>query len=539
MTRPLNILLLEDSPIDAELIEACLAEGNFDFKLIRVDTEKDFQDKIESNNFDLILADYSLPSFDGLSALKVVRATNPDLPFIFVSGAIGEELAIETLKSGATDYVLKQRLQRLVPAVERALREAREIKERKRIEAERDELLQREQQARTEAESANRAKDEFLAVLSHELRTPLTAILGWSRMLRSKTMDEKSMGYALEVIERNARIQTQLIEDILDISRIITGKLELEMNIIDLHSIIDAAIDIVKPLADAKHIQVIPQLDAPIGLVKGDPSRLQQVIWNLLSNAIKFTPRGGLVKLSLDQVNSHVQIQVIDTGQGIEKEFLPFVFDRFKQANSSSKRKHGGLGLGLAIVRHLVEMHNGSVHAESEGLDKGAVFTIKLPLAETRANLKDKQGDGKDFEASKESLIDEITRLDNLRVLIVEDDKDTRDFLIHALERAGAIVNAASSVEEALTAIAEFKPDVLVSDIEMPEKDGYDLIRNVRERELKKENRLPAAALTAYARSEDRMKALRAGFQTHIPKPVNVAELTAVIANLAITRIRN
>jgi signal transduction histidine kinase/ActR/RegA family two-component response regulator len=533
--KPLQIVLLEDSPIDAELITEYLVEGGLKFDLERVDTKDDFLSKIGNDCLDLILADYSLPSFDGLSALKLAQSICPITPFIFVSGAIGEELAIETLKSGATDYVLKQRLQRLVPAVNRALHEAKEYAEKKRIEAERDELLKREKDARAEAEAANRAKDEFLATLSHELRTPLTAILGWSRLLRSRTMDESSINHALEVIERNAKMQSQLIEEILDISRIITGKLQLEMRAMDIAPVIEASIDIVRPTAESKSIEIVSSIESLSVPINGDPERLQQVIWNLLSNAIKFTPKDGCVAVTLRHVDAHIEIEVKDTGHGIEADFLPYVFDRFRQANSTSKRKYGGLGLGLAIVKHLVEMHGGTVHVNSDGIGKGATFKIRFPVAEVQYKGKELK-DNRRGDVYEEPWSKELGSLNGTKVLLVEDDKDTREFLIHMLEQCGGEIRAASSVAEAIKAIEEFKPDVLVSDIEMPEEDGYDLIRRVRELEGKTGARLPAAALTAYARSEDRMRALRAGFQTHIPKPVNIAELTTVIANLALTK---
>ena len=386
-----------------------------------------------------------------------------------------------------------------------------------------------------EAEDANRTKDEFLATLSHELRTPLTSILGWARMLSSAQLSEADTKRALETIERNAKAQSQLIEDILDMSRVITGKLRLEVQPVNLASVIESALNAVLPAADAKGIRLQRLLDTGASMVSGDPARLQQIIWNLLSNAIKFTPKDGRVQVKLERVNSHVEITVTDNGQGISPDILPYIFERFRQADSSTTRAHGGLGLGLAIVRHLVEMHGGTVRAESRGEGQGATFTINLPLVVVRAFDVRRASDAERVHptASADVPFDCPSELDGLRLLVVDDEADTRTLLKAVLENCGASVITVASAGEALAALKETRPDVLISDLGMPEEDGYTLIKKVRALSAEDGGHTPSAALTAYARVEDRMKVLRAGFQIHIPKPVEPAELITVVANLA------
>jgi signal transduction histidine kinase/CheY-like chemotaxis protein len=410
---------------------------------------------------------------------------------------------------------------------------AKEVRQRQRAEEERAQLLVQEQKARAEAERLNQLKDEFLSTVSHELRTPLNAILGWSQILRSNRVDEATMNRALETIERNARSQAELINDLLDISRIIIGKIRLNVQMVELLPVIEAAIDTVRPAADAKNIRLQSVLDPAAGPVLGDSERLQQIVWNLLSNAIKFTPKRGRVQVCLQRINSHIEIIVTDTGQGISAEFLPYVFDRFRQADSSITRSFGGLGLGLAIVRQLVELHGGTVHAESPGEGQGATFTVKLPLmaigpkAIEPERVHPAAGGSVPFDCSP--------GLDGLRILIVDDDADIRALLIYTLEVCGAEVMAAASADEAISALTASSPpmDILISDIGMPDEDGYALLRRVRALEPENGGRIPAIALTAYARTQDRRAALLAGFQSHVAKPVEPAELIAVIANLA------
>ena len=395
----------------------------------------------------------------------------------------------------------------------------------------RDELLTSEHTAREEAETANRSKDEFLATVSHELRTPLNAILGWAHMLRANKLDQTTQTRALETIERNAKSQAQLIEDILDVSRIVTGKLRLDVRPVELAAVVEAAIDAVRPAADAKGITLETILDPRAGPVSGDPNRLQQIVWNLASNAVKFTGKGGRVQVQLQRVNSYIEIVVSDTGQGISTEFLPYVFERFRQADATSTRRHGGLGLGLAIVRHLVEMHGGTVLASSPGEGMGATFTVKLPLIVARADRRDLE---RAHPAPGPSIsMEPSPRLDGVNVMIVDDEPDTREMLRIMIGQLGADVRACASSEEALILLMEWNPDVIVSDIEMPDEDGYELIRKVRRSEATSGRRkVPAVALTAYGRIEDRLRALSAGYQMHIAKPAEPAELAVVIASL-------
>ncbi len=648
----LRFLLLEDSPLDAELAQAMLTEGGINCELIRVETGADFLTALKTETFDLILADYALPSFDGISALEIARNHCPEVPFIFVSAALGEELAIEALKNGATDYVWKQRLRRLVPSVERALRSAKErrkrqqaeeslqkseakyrrivdtsyegiwmidsdsrtefvnqrmlqmlgytaeemlgssmfdfmdqadgiaaqenlewlkregsdlkegrfcckdgsyiwtlisaraifgeqneflgaiamltdITDRKKTAEERDRLLQLEKLARAEAEAANRIKDEFLAVLSHELRSPLNPILGWAKLLQSRKFDETALKKALETIERNAKLQAQLIEDLLDVSRILQGKLNLNMMPVNLASTIEAAMETVHLAAEAKTIQIKMMLDPTVGKVLGDSARLQQVLWNLLSNAVKFTPTGGQVNVRLECIDAQAQITVSDTGKGIHPDFLPHVFDYFRQSDSTTTRKFGGLGLGLAIARHLVEMHGGTIWAESLGEEQGAILTIRLPLIKDGATIED------NTNTNPSTAVPVSSPLMGIQVLIVDDNDDTRDFFSFVLEHFGAIVTTAASANEALKALAKSKPDILLSDIGMPEINGYMLIQQVRALEAEAgEKQLPAIALTAYAGEINQQQALKAGFQQHIVKPVAPEDLLLAISNL-------
>jgi PAS domain S-box-containing protein len=388
-----------------------------------------------------------------------------------------------------------------------------------------------------EAQEANRLKDEFLAVLSHELRSPINAIVGWSQMLRTRKLNEATIDRALETIERNAKLQTQLIEDLLDISRIIQGKLDLNIHPLNLTSVIEAAINTVRPAAEAKGIQLQSPVTSAAELISGDANRLQQVVWNLLSNAIKFTPQGGRVEIRLDRTNSHIQIQVTDTGKGISPSFLPYVFDRFRQADSSITRSHGGLGLGLSIVRQLVELHGGTVQAESPGEGQGATFTVKLPLiTESSKAIKNGRPAESHFltSSSPHSLTPSSPQpLTGLRVLVVDDEIDTREYLLTVLEEYGAEAIGVASVSQAILEIKHLLPDVLVSDIGMPDEDGYSLIRKLRALEVDQGAKIPAVAVTAYAREEDRQQAIAAGFQMHISKPIEPTQLVSVVASLA------
>jgi PAS domain S-box-containing protein len=382
------------------------------------------------------------------------------------------------------------------------------------------------------AERANQLKDEFLATLSHELRTPLTAIVGWSQMLGNSKLDPVASLRAIEVIRRNARMQVQMVDDLLDVSRIITGKLRLSVQPVDLGTIIIAAVEGLRPAADAKEIRLQLQLDSPAGQVSGDPDRLQQVAWNLISNAIKFTPKGGRVIVSLDRVESHVEVTVSDTGKGIAPEFLPHVFDRFRQADATTTRAFGGLGLGLAIVRQLVELHGGTVRVDSDGEGLGSTFTVSLPLMAVRSAAS-VTGSALQPEFKPPELKCP-PELNGLRVLVVDDEADTCELLQVILEGCGAQVKTASSAAAALEAVAEEVFDVLISDIGMPDEDGYSLIAKVRALGKERGGKVPAAAaLTAYVGEKDRIRVLQSGFQIHVPKPISPSELVAVVAHLA------
>jgi len=644
----LQILLLEDDPVDVELIQTTLKNGGIEANLICVTRRSDFSEILKTQLPDLILSDYVLPSFDGIAALKIAQQFCPQVPFIMVSGMLGEELAIETLKQGATDYVLKQRLDRLVPSAKRALRESQERQERlrveealrqtddllraivdaspvgiitlnpqkkviawniaseriygwqsqevinqalpvippeeqkqferlfqqalqnhtltnyefqhlgknkdlieisvslaplhnaqgnvcgvvmtaidittrKRIEAERFNLLKREQTARAEAEAANRVKDEFLAVLSHELRTPLNSILGWITLIQRGKLNKVTFDQALEVIERNASLQTQLIEDLLDISRISRGKLSLSIDSVNLIELMQTTAETLRPASDAKSITMELFLDSSIGIIMGDANRLQQIFWNLFSNAIKFTPPNGAVTVRLKKTeDSYAQIQVTDSGIGIEPNFLPYVFEYFRQADASTTRSQGGLGLGLAISRHLVELHGGTIDVKSQGKGKGTTFTVMLPIQVMKCDVD-----------QPDKLIDNGLSLQDVKIMVVEDQADARELIRLILEQQGAQVIEASSSKQALEIIKESIPDVLISDIGMPDEDGYSFLKKVRSLPQDKGGNVPALALTAYTKEEDRELAIAAGFQMHLGKPLDITELLQAVFQLS------
>jgi PAS domain S-box-containing protein len=381
--------------------------------------------------------------------------------------------------------------------------------------------------ARDKAERATRLKDEFLATVSHELRTPLNAILGWGRLLQSGLPKEKT-AHALDAIVRNAIAQNQIINDLLDVSRIIAGQLRLEVEQLDISQVVASAIEVIRPSAEAKELRILTTLAPDAGLIKGDAGRLQQVMWNLLSNAVKFTARGGQVHVTLERDASAVRVQVADTGKGIATEFLPHVFERFTQQEASITRGAGGLGLGLAIVKHLIELHGGSVAAHSEGLNKGATFSVWVPISAVRLS----DGHPRDNDPSPAVALQNPPELEGRHVLVVDDEEDARELVRSVLESAGAKVQTAVSASQALSCISENKPDVIVSDIGMPERDGYDFIRALRELPRDRGGRIPAVALTAFARLEDRRRALAAGFQNHATKPIEPQELLFVVANL-------
>lgn len=476
---------------------------------------------------------YSLGKLGEMNALDLVAPESRKLLIEkLLSGSESSFEAQGIRKDGSTFPV--EICSKAIPYDERtvvSVMAIRDISERKRIEEEHHRLV-REQAARAEAEAANQTKDQFLTTLSHELRTPLAAIIGWAHMLRAGTLDEESTARAIEVIERKAYAQNQLIDDLLDVSRIITNKLSLDMQACDLHAVLASAVDGVRPSASDKSVEIQTAFDADGLSIKGDHNRLQQVMQNLLNNAIKFTPAGGRIEVKLERAGTHARIIVKDTGIGISKEFLPHAFDRFRQADSSTTREHGGLGLGLAIVRHLVDLHSGTVQAFSEGKDEGSTFTVELPLVlEHEAFEREPlSSNGKPIRLANAASSTTLTRLEGVRVLLVDDDADTLAMLGTVLSFNGAEVRLAVDASGALEVLSTWEADVLISDIGMPGQDGYVLIKQIRAAENGR--RLPAIALTAYAKEEDRAQALAAGYHLHISKPVEPEDLIAAVSSL-------
>jgi PAS domain S-box-containing protein len=408
---------------------------------------------------------------------------------------------------------------------------ARDITEKKALEQQAAEALEDARRARQQAELASRMKDEFLAMVSHELRTPLTSVVGWVRLLRSGTLSPERVEQALEVIDRNIRSQAQLIEDLLDISRITMGKLRLDVRPVQPAAVINAAVESLRLAADARRIRIQTVLDSHAGPIAGDFERLQQVVWNLLSNAIKFTPKGGRAQVVLERVNSHIEIRVSDTGRGIKPEFLPFIFDRFSQAEASTTRTHSGLGMGLAISKAIVELHGGTLSVYSEGEGKGSTFAIGIPIMSV--NKQELTLERVHPKAWTEISVECPPEISGLRILVVDDDSDTCDMIRAVLEQCGGVVHTSMDADAALDAFRDWKPAVLISDIGLPGVDGYELLRRIRDYEKDAGTKIPAVALTAFARIEDRVKALAAGYQMHVAKPVEPGELLAIVASLA------
>ena len=430
--------------------------------------------------------------------------------------------------------IFNERAERIVVSVAAqaavAIDNARLYEDIRRVALEKERLFEAERTARAQAERMGKMKDEFLATLSHELRTPLNAMLGWSQILLSGRSHAEDFKRGLESIARNAKAQTRLIEDLLDMNRIVSGKVRLDVQPTDLGAVIDAALDSVRPSADSREIRLQKVIDPWAGTISGDPNRLQQIIWNLLSNAIKFTPKGGKVAVLLARVNSHVEITVHDSGCGIGAMFLPHVFDRFRQADSSTTRRHGGLGLGLSIVKQLVELHGGTVRAESAGEGRGATFIVSLPVASVRLDAV--ATESREQPAGEQALFDVTARLDHVKVLVIDDEPDARELIERVLRQCGAVVSTAGDADVGLAMLAAQRPDVIISDIGMPEKDGYQFIREVRGLAPAAGGKTPAIALTAFARSEDRTRAMIAGYQVHISKPIEPHELVATVASL-------
>lgn len=548
---PVNILMVDDQPAKLLSYEVILAE--LGENLIRANSGKEALGHLLKTDIAVVLVDVCMPELDGFELASMIRR-HPRLQktaIILVSGVLVEDVdRLRGYNSGAVDYVSVP----IVPEILRAkvsvfadlYRKTEELErlnhelERRVAErtAEIEALLVRAEDARREAETANRLKDEFLATLSHELRTPLSAITGWVHILKTGKLDQATYVKAIETINRNAQLQTRLIADILDVSSIITGKLRLNLEPVDLAAVVEAALDTLRPAVEAKGIQLRRDLKRASEPVLGDPARLQQVVWNLVSNAIKFAPQDGHLDIVLSTAGSQVEITVQDDGPGIEPDFLPYMFDRFRQADSSSTRMHQGLGLGLAIVRHLMELHGGSVQAMNRTDQPGAVFRLSLPrhvaVAEPLEGMREQPPL---FVMGDDVWLHAAPSLQGIRVLLVDDAADTREVVGAVLELCGAQVCAVASAREALWLIERDRPDVLVADLEMPGEDGYGLLRKLRALPPERGGQTPAAALTAYASAQDRANVLKAGFQMHVPKPVQPAELAAAVAELAKARV--
>src|SRR5688572_13914521 len=545
-------------------LEAVLSDPSY--RLVRARSGREALKEVLDQDFAIILLDVVMPGVDGYETATLIRERprSRQTPIIFLTANdFGVNYVFRGYTVGAVDYlvkpvpadVLRSKVAVFVELFRRqeALRKGQEeleskiaertkelatanvalsaeIEERRKIEKERAQILKREQAARVEAERANRLKDEFLATLSHELRTPLNAIMGWAHVLTQTSHDRDTVQRAANVIRQNATSQAQLIDDILDVSRIVGGRLVIESGLVTVKRVIEDAIDSLMPAAQAKSIHVTRELVEDLNVL-GDRDRLQQVVWNLVSNAFKFTPKGGSVTVRLAEIDGDVQIEVADTGIGIPGDFLPFVFDRFRQADSSMSRRHNGLGLGMAIVRHLVELHGGTVTVESAGENQGTTFRLRLPK-HTGPVPDEVLVPGRKLPEDEVPVTD-LDRLNGLHVLIVEDDADSRNVLALLLQRLGALVEAVSSAQEAYDRLTKRRPDVLVSDIGMPDEDGYSLIRRVRV--LCGDHRLPAIALTAYARKQDAEAAIGAGYDQHLPKPVAPADLIKAIK--VVTRV--
>lgn len=533
MSQPLRILLIDDNQDDRSLTLRELRRRFFDLEVREVLDAQGFEEALDNWEFDLVVTDYQLGWSTGTDLLHAVKSRFPDCPVVMFTNTGNEEIAVEAMKSGLDDYIVKapNRYIRVPIAVSIALERAESRRAKVRFEAERSQLLEQERAARAEAETANRLKDEFLATLSYELRTPLNAMLGWVQLLRMGNLDEVNSARAVKTIERNTQTLTRLIEDLLDVSRVITGNLQLAMQPTNLEAVIRAAMSNLRPAAEAKAIAIQFQANSKIELVAGDSLRLQQVMWNLLSNAVKFTPEGGRVEVRLTQTDTATTVTVRDMGQGISSDFISHVFDRFRQADGSITRRQSGLGLGLAIVRHLVELHGGTVQVESAGIGQGSLFTVSLPRVHEDTNYSDANA-----QTSADTGIcpdpPGVHRLSGVRVLVVDDEPDTCELLALVLGECEIEVKVTTSLSEAINLFNQFAPEVLISNVTMPGEADYALINYVRSLPAAEAGAVPAIALTSYARQESSDRILAAGFQSHFAKPIEPEKLLQTIANL-------
>jgi len=517
-----RILIVDDLP-EKLLVYSSLLE-DIDAEIVQARSGTEALKRVLEGSFAVILLDVNMPDIDGLETATLIRGhrNGRQTPIIFITAYADETQTARAYALGAVDYILS-------PIVAPVLRTKVQVfvdlfKAHAALALANRDLESRVKERTAELEQLSRLKDEFLATMSHELRTPLNAIFGWVTLLRTRRLDEPTQERALETIERNARAQKRLIEDLLDVSRIVTGKVALEIMPVDPRRVVEAALETMAPAAQAKGITMVPLLDTGAATVRGDFARLQQIVCNLLSNAIKFTPSGGKVDVCLASRNGEAEISVSDSGQGIKPEFLPLVFDRFRQEDGSISRRHGGLGLGLAIVRHLVELHAGSVEAFSDGEGKGSRFVVRLPTRLAAART----------EAEDEVVSSPVTSsmLAGVRLLVVDDEPGARELIAKVLQGYGAEVCLAESGQAALTKLFEQRPHVLVADLAMPGMDGYALIEQVRALDPDFGGRTPAIAVTGYASPLDRLRALQAGYQNHVAKPVEPQELAVVIASL-------
>jgi signal transduction histidine kinase len=517
--RQLRVLLVEDREDDELLLRRSLGEV-FNLTMQRVDNAAAMRQALAASpDWDIVVSDYAMPSFTALDALRIVHEDGRDLPFIILSGTVTDETAISAMRAGAHDYVMKDNVHRLKPAIERELQEVAHRRARRLAELERDQLLARERDLREAAEQAARLKDEFLNLLSHELRTPLTSILGWARMLRLREGGNASVVQSVEAIERNGRTLTRLVEELIDLSAILSGRLLLHERAVEFSAVVRSAVDQVADAADEKEVAIETGLAGECWLW-GDPDRLNQIVVNLLTNAIKFTPKKGRIWVSLERSSSEAILSVRDTGIGIPTDFLPYVFDTFRQADGSVSRAFGGLGLGLSIVRHLIEMHGGRVTAESAGADRGAMFTVRLPAL--AAGERTREG--------YTAMPDGREPLRGRTVLLVDADPDARELARSALERSGAAVVAVETAEAAIDAVHWSRADVVVSDLELAVRNGQELIRNVRQGEVGAN--IPALALHAGAGPDERRQALAAGFNALLEKPLTREKIVTSVFDL-------
>lgn len=539
-----RVLLVPPTRRDGEVTTALLAKSGLQCAVCR--NLEDLSEEILIGAGAVLLTEEALAA-TGIAQLVAVLEAEPawsQLPIVLLMrGGVQSTVAAKALQAlrnvtllerPATMRSVASALQAAVRGRQRQYQIRDQLEEIRRAEAHARQLqeqlallLESERAARADAERASKTKDEFLATLSHELRTPLNAIFGWTQILGLPAVAPQTLQEGIAIIDRNVRAQAKLIEDLLDMSRIISGKVRLDVQTVDLSEVLNAIFESVRPAAEAKQLRLERRIDPLAGPVSGDPARLQQVFWNLLSNAIKFTPNTGTIQLVTQRVGSHVEIRVSDSGDGIRADFLPRLFDRFSQADASSTRRHGGLGLGLSIVKNLVELHGGTVHAQSAGESQGATFVVRLPLCIADAHDHDALPSNRAVSHAPFAC-DERT-LRGVKVLVVDDEPDARDLMHRLLTRCGATPALAASAAEGQSLLEALAPDVIISDIGMPDQDGYDFIRQVRAKGYK----IPAVALTAFAGAQDRIRSIQSGYQTHLPKPVEPAELVAVVASLA------